>query len=215
MPPPPTPDDLVPAGLTGDLLRRRPDIQRAEARLAAATAGVEAQSADLYPKFLLTGTAGRRSQTFTDLAESNSTGWLIAPTIQWNLYQGGAIRAGVQAARAERDAARAAYRDRILRAVGEVETRLTRYAAAFEARDRTGELVRQRRRGVRLARKAHETGVAGAGSVLNARLALVDAQSQLDRARTNVLISLAALNKALGGGWDFPDATPTPARAEL
>jgi NodT family efflux transporter outer membrane factor (OMF) lipoprotein len=202
---PSSPPDLVPTGLSGSLLRRRPDVRRAEARLAAATAGSEARVAELYPKFLLTGFAGRQAETFTDLKDPESTGWLIAPTVQWNLYQGGGLRSGIEAAQAERDAAEAAYQDVVMRAVGEAETRLSFYAAAFDSRDRTEDLVRQRQRGLRVAQKGYEAGVADEEAVLKASLALVEAQSQLDQACTRVLTSLAALNKALGGGWTFPE----------
>jgi multidrug efflux system outer membrane protein len=45
-------------GLPSDLLRQRPDIQRAERQLAGAAALVGVATADLYPKFSLAGAAG-------------------------------------------------------------------------------------------------------------------------------------------------------------
>ena len=48
----------VPVGLPSELLRRRPDIRRAERQIAAATAQVGSAKADLFPKFALTGSAG-------------------------------------------------------------------------------------------------------------------------------------------------------------
>ena len=45
-------------GLPSDLLRRRPDIRRAEAQLHAATARIGVATADLFPKFSLTGSFG-------------------------------------------------------------------------------------------------------------------------------------------------------------
>lgn len=200
----PAPPDLVPTGLPGSLLRRRPDLRRAEAQLSAASAGLQARAADLYPRFYLTGSAGRQAERFTDLADTDSTGWLIAPSVQWNLYQGGGLRAGVEAARAERDAAQSAYRDVVMRAVGEAETRLTQYIAAFESRERLQTLVKQRQRGLKVARDAYATGVADEGRVLKARLALADARARHHQSRTEVLTTLAALNKALGGGWELP-----------
>src|SRR4029079_14215166 len=51
---PPVPDD-VPVGLPSELLRRRPDIRRAERQLAASTEDVGVATADLFPRFVLHG----------------------------------------------------------------------------------------------------------------------------------------------------------------
>jgi len=55
--------DPVPLGLPAELLDRRPDLRRAEMRLAAATYGVGAAIANLYPDLSLTASAGVRSDT--------------------------------------------------------------------------------------------------------------------------------------------------------
>ena len=56
----------VPVGLPSDLLRRRPDVRRAERQLAAATAQIGVQTAELYPKFSLGGTADLQSLSASD-----------------------------------------------------------------------------------------------------------------------------------------------------
>lgn len=53
-------------GMPAELLRRRPDIRRAERQLAAATAQVGAATADLYPKLSLTGVFGLQSISASD-----------------------------------------------------------------------------------------------------------------------------------------------------
>src|SRR5712692_3087175 len=57
----------VDVGLPSDLLKRRPDIRRSEAQLAAATARIGEAKADLFPRFVLTGTAGRQAAQLHDL----------------------------------------------------------------------------------------------------------------------------------------------------
>ena len=43
-------------GLPAELLRQRPDVRRAERELAAQTAQIGVATAELYPRFALTGT---------------------------------------------------------------------------------------------------------------------------------------------------------------
>jgi multidrug efflux system outer membrane protein len=205
--------DPVPVGLPGDLLRRRPDIRQAEHALLAAEAMTDARAADLYPSFLLTGTAGRQAQRFSELEESESGSWLIAPSIQWTFYQGGGLRAGLDAARAEQEAARAAYQQAVLRAVAETETRLNGYLAAHQTRQELEAALTQVERALRIAEDAFETGVATEGDVLKAELATVSTESGLVQAQIDVLTSLVALHKALGGGWQLPERDGN--RAEL
>src|SRR6266404_6728594 len=78
------PEVLV--GLPSELLRRRPDIRRAERQLAAATAQVGAATADLFPKFSLTGIAGLQSVSASDWLSRGSRFWSIGPTISWPVF---------------------------------------------------------------------------------------------------------------------------------
>ncbi len=57
----PTVPPAVPVGLPGDLLKRRPDIRQAEARVAAETARVGVARADLFPKILRQNSRKHRS----------------------------------------------------------------------------------------------------------------------------------------------------------
>lgn len=193
--------DPVPVGLPGELLRRRPDVRAAERSLAGATAMVGAEVAELYPKFGLTGSVGSQATRFGDLFASQSGTWLISPMIQWNLFQGGAIRARIDAAGAEQSAALAGYRQAVLRAVAEVETRLTQYGRSLESREHLAQAQTQRVRALELAKDAWGTGVVSQARVLEAESTVAAGEARLAAARVEVLVTLAALHKALGGGW--------------
>jgi outer membrane protein, multidrug efflux system len=56
--PVPVPPPEIAVGLPAEVLRRRPDVRRAERDLAAQTARVGVATADLYPKFTLLGSIG-------------------------------------------------------------------------------------------------------------------------------------------------------------
>ena len=83
----------VPIGLPSELLRRRPDIRRAERQLAAANARVGVATADLYPKFSITGQLGLDSTKVKRLFEGSSAYFLLSPGVSWNLFEAGRIRA--------------------------------------------------------------------------------------------------------------------------
>jgi NodT family efflux transporter outer membrane factor (OMF) lipoprotein len=119
--------DLVPVGLPSELLLRRPDVRAAERGLHAATADVGVATADLYPRFFLTGAGGFESVRFGDLFETQSGFFAIGPSIRWPVFHGGALRARVEAAEARVDAQYARYQQSILLAVEDVERSLVGY----------------------------------------------------------------------------------------
>ena len=76
----PAAPDSVMVGIPADLLRRRPDIRRAERNLAAATARVGVAEAQLYPKFYLTGMFSMQSASVDDLFDWRSRAFPSVPT---------------------------------------------------------------------------------------------------------------------------------------
>ena len=95
-PPGPVPavPSLVSVGLPAELLRRRPDVRRAERQIAAANARVGAAIADFYPKFSFTGDFGLDATKFSHLFDWSSRFFLIDPAIQWRLFDFGRTQAG-------------------------------------------------------------------------------------------------------------------------
>src|SRR5262249_31737040 len=86
----------VPVGLPSDLLQRRPDIRRSEAQLHAAPARIGVATADLYPKFSLTGTFGLEGGKISALSTIADRFWSVGPAMQWNLFSGGRIQSNIQ-----------------------------------------------------------------------------------------------------------------------
>src|SRR5437763_194830 len=88
--PPPLPPN-VPVGLPSDLLRRRPDIRRAERQLAAATAQIGVATADLFPKFSLSGSFGFQARRLDLLGNWNDALWSFGPSATWAIFDAGRI----------------------------------------------------------------------------------------------------------------------------
>lgn len=196
----------VPVGLPGELLRRRADVRAAERSVQAASAQIGVAVADLYPSFFLTGAVGQQSADFSTLFSGGSSAWSIGPSVRWPIFQGGSLRARVDAAEARYARAIFAHQRTVRAAIADAEASLTRYAQARLAYDRLRDAAGVQREAVRLAQKAYDDGLSDLEPVLRAQRVLYALDQQVVRARVSVLVSLASLNKALGGGW--PEDVP-------
>jgi len=141
------------------------------------------------------------------LFQSENETWAIGPGLRWELFRGGALRAELAASRAARDGLLAAYEGTVNEALADAEAALTRYARAFETRERLAAATTHSDHAVTLAQRAFEAGVTSEEDVLQARLRHAERRRELIGARAEVLVALAALNKALGGGW--PTRSPS------
>jgi len=196
----------VPIGLPSDLLQRRPDVQRAERQLAAATARIGVARADLFPKFSLTGIGGLQSISANNWFEYASRYWSAGPTVQWELFEAGRIRANVRVQNARQEEALDAYEQTVLTALEETGNALTAYA---KEQVRHGSLVQSvvaNERALELATQLYESGLADFERVLNSESSLYTAQDALVQSDQAVSQNLVQLYKALGGGWQNGNA---------
>ena len=191
----------VEVGLPSGLLQRRPDIRRAEAQLAAATARVGEAKADLFPRFLLTGTAGRQATQLSDLTLGLGNFFSFGPGISVPLFNGGRIRSNIAVQASRQRAALIGYRSAILNALEEVQNALVNYSDEQERRDRLDQAVRQSQLAVDLAAEQYRAGLVDFLSVLEAQRALYANEDQLVQSQTSVTTNLVTLYRALGGGW--------------
>ncbi len=195
-PVPPAPPE-VPVGLPSDLLRRRPDVRRVERELAAATARIGVAKADLFPRFSLTGSFGRRSDKFSDLSQGASLFWGIGPSIRWPIFTAGRIRSNIRVQNARQEQALALYE---MTSLEDVENALVAYWREQARRASLAEAVEANRRAVDLANALYLSGLEDFLSVLDAQRSLYTSQDQLAQSERAVVVNLIALYKALGGG---------------
>ncbi len=101
----------VPAALPSELLQRRPDIASAERAVAAANAQIGVQRAAYFPSLSLSASLGRTGSSVGDLFNAPGTLWSLGLSVAQTVFDGGAIAARVDEARAARDARAASYPD--------------------------------------------------------------------------------------------------------
>jgi multidrug efflux system outer membrane protein len=191
----------IPAGLPSDLLRRRPDIRAAEREIAATTARVGVATADLFPKFSITGTAGLESISPGDFFFGTSRMWQVGPSMTWPIFEGGRIRANIEVRNAQEEQALLSYRKTVLTALAEVEDALVAYAKERTRHQALAASAEDFKRSAVLARDRYEEGYATYLDVLEAQRSLYGAQDSLAQSDQQIIYDLIAIYKALGGGW--------------
>jgi NodT family efflux transporter outer membrane factor (OMF) lipoprotein len=188
-------------GLPSELLRRRPDIRRAERQLAAANAEVGVATADLYPKFSLSGVFGVTSISASDWFSAPSRFWSIGPTIRWPVFDAGRIRANIEVRNARQEQALTQYEKTVLTAFEDVENALVSYAKEQVRYRSLMDAVVANRRALALADELYKNGLVDFLNVLDSQRSLYAAEDDLTRSEATMATNLVALYKALGGGW--------------
>jgi multidrug efflux system outer membrane protein len=195
--------DTVPPSIPGELLRRRPDIRRAERQLAAATANIGVATADLYPKFSVTGAFGQESQTLKALFDHASQTYNIVPGVDWDIFDAGKVISNIKVQDAKQAEALQAYRKVVLQSLSDVDDSLVNYNREQVRLQALREAVTANQRAVDLSTELFDKGSADFLSVLDAQRSLFAAQDQMAQSEQTVSADLVALYKALGGGWDY------------
>jgi NodT family efflux transporter outer membrane factor (OMF) lipoprotein len=188
-------------GLPSDLLRRRPDIQRAERELAAATARIGVAVAELFPKFSLTGDIGLQSVSMVDWFAPGSRFWSLGPSVQWRLFEAGRIRAAIRVQNARQEQVLARYEQTVLLSLEDVENAMTSYAREQNRLRSLATAVQASRESLEIAGQLYENGLADFLRVLESQRWLYQAEDALAQSERTVALNLVSIYKALGGGW--------------
>ena len=194
---------VVPASLPAALLARRPDLQLAERRLAAASARVDVATLARLPTVRLNGFLGPQSAKIGDLARvADNYTYYLGGGVSIPVFNGGRNRANEQVARSEAEALVADYRQAALVAFQEVETSqadVRQYQAQLTARQRA---YRAARLASALTKERYRAGLTTYFEVVDADRQTLDAATLLTQAQSNLLGASVALVRALGGGWE-------------
>jgi multidrug efflux system outer membrane protein len=190
----------VAVGVPADLLRRRPDVRQAERQLAAQTARIGVATADLYPKFTLSGSIGLEALSLNNLSSGI---WTLSggPRISWAIFKAGAIRQNIEVQSALQEQYLIAYETAVLSALEEVENALVAYAEEQQRRQSLSEATQAAQKAVELAQHKYQAGLTDFSNVLDAQRSLLSFQDQLAQSDGTVTSNLVRLYKALGGGW--------------
>jgi NodT family efflux transporter outer membrane factor (OMF) lipoprotein len=191
------------AGIPADLLRRRPDIRRAERQAAAECARIGVAQAQLYPHISLNGSLGWQAPKIQQLFTKPALQGNFGPSFQWDVLNYGRIVNKIRAQQARFEEVVTTYQDKVLIAAEEVENGV---AAFLKSQEQVKHLIDS----VNEAKKARNVGAAlyKGGQIDFNRLAvlelnLVQQQNLLAQARGDIALGLIQVYRALGGGWQI------------
>lgn len=207
----PVPPADVAVGVPADLLRRRPDIRRAERRLAAETARIGVAEAELYPRLTLFGGLGLQSATIDDTFGADALTTSYGAGVVWPLFDGGRLRAAVEVQNARQEQALETWIGTVRIAVEEAENALSAYGQEQERRAALWRAVEHARDSLRLSRDLYREGLEPFQTVLDAQRSLADVEDRLAASDAAVATDLIAIYRALGGGWEGIAFGPVPA----
>jgi outer membrane protein TolC len=211
-------EPAVAPGLPAALLSRRPDVFTAEANLQSASADLAAARAALFPSLTLTAAGGVQNPALNAAIASLSG---VGPTLNLGaslvqpVFDGGRLRAARAEAAAKEQESAASYRAAIVKALIDVENSLSAIQHIDAARDFQQDSLAQSERAFEGARLRYREGYGDFLTMLDAQRTLYAARDQFIQYRLARLQALVSLCKALGGGWQSPDAGTQPQAAAI
>lgn len=198
----PTAPVEIAVGIPADLLRRRPDVRRAEREAAAQCERIGIAKAELYPNFSLFGSLGLEASHSNDLFDSDSATGSYGLGFKWNILLYAIIMDAVRVQDARYQQALLGYRETVLRAAREVEDGSTALLADQQQLAKLVEATAAQERTVALGSDLYKQGVVDLSRLLDSQRSLTRIQDDATVVQGSVALHAIALYKALGGGWE-------------
>jgi len=199
---PEAPADVV-VGIPADLLRRRPDVKRAERLAAAQCARIGIAEAEFYPHIAITGQIAYQAENFSDLFTGKSFAGMVGPGFRWNILNYGRIRNSVLMEDARFRQAVLGYQEAVLRANEEAESMITAFLEEKRRLLALEQATQATAAASELAVAQYQEGLIDFQRVIDSQRALVQQQDALAESRGKVALNLVSVYKALGGGWQI------------
>jgi NodT family efflux transporter outer membrane factor (OMF) lipoprotein len=193
----------VAVGIPADLLRRRPDVRRAERQAAAQSAIVGVATSEFYPHISIIGSFGYSAQQLNDLIQPSAIEGFVGPSFRWNILNYGRILNNVRLEDARLQELVAAYQAQVLTAGQEVEDGLVTFLRAQQRTDFQASSVTDAEEAVKIAIDQYRAGTIDFTRVTQLQQNLVLLQDTLAQARGEIALGLIEVYRALGGGWQI------------
>ena len=190
----------VPAGMSSEVLLRRPDIVSAEQLLRGAYADIGAARAAFFPTITLTGTLGTASSSLGNLFDAGTRAWTFVPALTLPIFNAGKLSASLSVAEVTRDIQVATYEKTVQTAFREVADVLAERSTLAERMEAQKAEVDAYATSLRLSTERYRSGASSYLTVLDSQRSLYTAQKSLIALQLTEQSNRITLFKVLGGG---------------
>lgn len=191
----------IPPLIPSELLQRRPDIAKAERKMAAANEAIGIAVAGYYPSLTLKASAGLSASVLHDLIALPMRVWSIGPALSGSVLDFGGTSAKVAQARAAWDEQVASYRQTVLNAMLEVEDNLVELSTLNQELAVRRQSAEAALTSARVTRNQYEAGMIAYLDVVTTENSRLSEQQSVLVLESNQWLSSISLITALGGGW--------------
>lgn len=188
-----------PIGVPSELLRRRPDIRKAERDLAAATEDVGTAVASLFPRLSLNGFVG----DIGTLCTGGSLAWFAGPQLLVPFFNSKLLRQDVEVNQIKAQQALYNYQKTVLEALEETENALSSLHAEKERNQHLFNAQKASQEAYDLTMQLYQRGMKNYLEALVLQRSMLAAEDSYLQGQVQLLLHYISLYKALGGGWDI------------
>jgi NodT family efflux transporter outer membrane factor (OMF) lipoprotein len=206
----PTAPAEVAVGIPADLLRRRPDVRRAERQAAAQSAQIGIAEAQFYPYISINGTIGYSAQNLKDLFQEQALAGTVGPSYTWNILNYGRLLNNKRLQEARFHELVTTYRNTVLSADQDVENGLVTFLRAQQRTKSQATSVADAKKAVDIVLAQYEAGTTDLTRVTLLQQNLVPLEDTLAQAQGEIAAGLIQVYRALGGGWEIRLAGGNP-----
>lgn len=197
----PTETHGLPAGVTTNLIGRRPDIAAARARVEAAASRIKVARADFYPSVNISALIGFQALGLDNLFKGGSTYGSVGPAVSLPIFRGGALAGQYKGARAGFDEAVATYDSTVTTAFREVADAVTSKNALVTRLSESRQALSDSEAAYSIARQRYEGGLSTFLDVLSAEQSVLQNRQIVADLQARAFTLDVQLVRALGGGF--------------
>ncbi len=199
---PSAPADVV-VGIPADLLRRRPDVRKAERQAAAQSAQIGVAESAFYPHVSIDGTIDYQADRFQKLFSGQAFSGSIGPSFRWDILQYGRLLNNVRSQEAQFYQLVEAYKQTVLNANQEVENGLVTFLRAQERYELQKKSVDAGQAALDTVREQWRVGKVDFTRVAQLLQNQVVLEDTLAQVQGEIATGLISVYQGLGGGWQI------------